>query len=110
MTSQLLEVVQRRLADRGLGLGDMERMRKLAERLPYPPVLLRYALAAGINGQPEEARLALVRLFKMSEPARCDEGRVAWRDMAQGSYPELARVPFPDKDPLKPASFSQPSR
>ena len=82
-------------ATRNMTPEELARMRKLAERLPYPPVLFRYALAAGINGQPEEARLALVRLCKMSSPERCTEGRLAWQVMVEGAYPELAGVPLP---------------
>jgi hypothetical protein len=74
---------------------ELERMRNVYRRFPQPPVLLRYAIAAGLNGRAEEAHEALVRLCKMHPIERCDEGRAAWQSMTQNQYPQLSTVAFP---------------
>ncbi|NMM19473.1 MAG: hypothetical protein HHJ15_05905 [Rhodoferax sp.] len=66
-------------------------MRKVSERFGYPPVLFRYALAAGLNGQPEIAQQTLARLCRIHPPARCSEAREGWTAL-QVRYPQLAGV------------------
>ncbi len=70
-------------------------MQKISERFGYPPVLLRYATAAGLNGQIAEAEGAMDRLCRIHPPLRCAEGLDAWQAMTIGQYPELARVRLP---------------
>jgi hypothetical protein len=70
-------------------------MQKISERFGYPPVLLRYATAAGLNGQIAEAEGAMDRLCRIHPPLRCGEGLDAWQAMTIGQYPELARVRLP---------------
>lgn len=72
----------------------VDEMRRIAERYPLPPVLLRYALVTGLNGRPDLASATLVRLCKMHTNERCGEGREAW-SVAMQRYPVLAEVPFP---------------
>ena len=73
---------------------EVDWMRRVSQRYPVPAALLRYALAAGLNGRPDEAAATLGRLCKMHAPARCDEGRVAWAEL-QGRYPELRAIVAP---------------
>ncbi|HEY9209727.1 Wzy polymerase domain-containing protein [Acidovorax sp.] len=63
-------------------------MRKVSERFGYPPVMFRYALAAGLNGQPEVAQQTLARLCRIHEPQRCVEAYEGWA-VLQGRYPQL---------------------
>ncbi|MDE3738385.1 Wzy polymerase domain-containing protein [Pseudomonas resinovorans] len=42
--------------------GELEWMRRVAHRYPYPPSLFRYSLALGLNGHPQAARLEMMRL------------------------------------------------
>jgi O-antigen ligase len=70
-------------------------MRNVVDRQPQPPALMRYALAAALNHQPEEARFALVRLCRMNQPPVCEEAKRTWHEMTEGQFPELAQVPFP---------------
>lgn len=63
-------------------------MRKVSERFGYPPVMFRYALAAGLNGQPALAQLTLARLCRIHEPERCAEARSGWATL-QERYPQL---------------------
>ena len=63
-------------------------MRKVSERFGYAPVMFRYALAAGLNGQPEIAQQTLARLCRIHEPNRCAEAREGWEAL-QVRYPQL---------------------
>lgn len=69
-------------------------MRKVSERFGYPSVLFRYALAAGLNGQPEVARETLARICRIHSRARCLEAREVWKTL-QMRYPQLAEVTVP---------------
>ena len=66
----------------------VEWMRKVSERFGYPPVMFRYALAAGLNGQPEISQQTLQRLCRIHGPQRCMEARDGWRAL-QAQYPQL---------------------
>jgi hypothetical protein len=78
----------------GMSVAQVDWMRKVSARFGYPPVLFRYALAAGLNGQPEIARQTLARLCRIHPPARCLEAQEAWAAL-QVRYPELAGVAAP---------------
>lgn len=78
----------------GMSVTELDWMRAVSQRNPFPPAMLRYALAAGLNGRPVEAGLTLRRLCAMHPPVRCQEGRDAWRS-AQLAHPALREVPAP---------------
>ena len=63
-------------------------LRKVSERFGYAPVMFRYALAAGLNKQPEVAQQTLARLCRIHEPLRCVEAREGWAAL-QLRYPQL---------------------
>ena len=67
----------------------LEWMRKVSLRFGYPPVLFRYALAAGLNGHHEVALGTLERICRIHEPQRCAEAREGWVAL-QSRYPQLA--------------------
>ncbi|WP_263768903.1 PglL family O-oligosaccharyltransferase [Propionivibrio soli] len=73
----------------------LEWMRKVATRYPYPPILLRFALAAGLSGQTETAAHTLQLICHIHLPARCKEARESWFAL-QERYPQLSRVEPPD--------------
>jgi hypothetical protein len=73
---------------------ELDAFRHTARRFGHPPVLLRLALAEGLNGKPEAAGKTLRRLCAMHTPPFCEEGRQAWRH-AQNRWPGLAAVAFP---------------
>jgi O-antigen ligase len=81
----------------GMAARDLDWMRRVSSRYPYAPSIFRYALAAGLNGQEQEASNALGRLCRMNPPQRCDEARGAWQ-VLQGRYPELVGITVP-RDP-----------
>jgi O-antigen ligase len=78
----------------GMAPEEIELMRAVSERFAYPPAMFRYALAAGLNGQPEVASDTLGRLCRIHPAPRCDEGREAWAGLQQ-RYPQLAAIAYP---------------
>jgi O-antigen ligase len=100
LLSQLREFLRfaRTEARVGMPAAQVDWMRDMAERYGYPPVLFRYALAAGLNGQPDQARLTLVRLTKVHPKRILSEAQENWALLTR-AHPELAAVPFP---PLPP--------
>ena len=94
LLSQLREFPQfaRTEAKRNMSREQLDKMRKMAERYGFPPVLFRYALAAGLNGEPGVAENELALLCKVHPKERCVEGIEAWKAMAAGPYPELRAV------------------
>lgn len=78
----------------GMSTEELGAMRKVSERYAKPPVLFRYALAQGLNGQPDGAALTLLRLCRIHQRERCDEGREAWAILQQ-RHPSLQRVLYP---------------
>lgn len=70
-------------------------MRRVSQRFGYPPVLFRYALAAGLNGQPDVARETLARICRIHESQRCVEAREGWA-ILQAQYPALEGVALAD--------------
>ena len=81
-------------ASEGMSTDELDWMRRVTQRHAFPPAMLRYALAAGLNGRHAEAELTLRRLCSMHSPLRCEESRNAWQ-AAQRRWPSLARVSAP---------------
>ncbi len=78
----------------GMTQTELERMHRVALRFGYPPVMLRYALAAALNGRPEQAARTLDSLCRIHPRERCDEGRDAWSTLQQ-RYPQLRPIAWP---------------
>ncbi len=76
----------------GMSAGEIDAMRRVSERFAYPPAMFRYALAAGLNGQPTVAETTIARLCRMHAPARCDEAIDGWQ-LARTKYPQLQPLP-----------------
>ncbi|MCW2313845.1 PglL family O-oligosaccharyltransferase [Rhodoferax antarcticus] len=76
----------------------LEWMRKVSERFGYPPVLFRYALAAGLKGQPDAAQDTLQRICQIHEKERCTEAQSGWKAL-QVRYPQLLKIPSPHEAP-----------
>ncbi|MGK2953016.1 MAG: Wzy polymerase domain-containing protein [Thiobacillus sp.] len=81
----------------GMTATELDWMHRIVERTPSPPAMLRYALAAGLNDRPGEARDTLVRLCNMHRSERCSEGQDAWLQL-QRTYPQLQGIAFPDRE------------
>lgn len=82
----------------GMSKEELQRMRMVKERFMPPAVLLRYALATGLNGEAAQAERSL-RLICHMWPARsCDEGRTSWASI-QTKYPAVRVIAFPVSEP-----------
>ena len=81
-------VLARTEARPGMDPAWVETMRKVRLRHPHPPILLRYAMVAGLNGRPDEALSSMILLCKVHVPERCSEGLESWRQARQ-KYPQL---------------------
>lgn len=69
--------------------------KKNAGRYPSSVALLRYAYAAGLNGQAQEARHTLTLLCSLHVPAICQAARLEWKNAGDQSWPELKAIDFP---------------
>jgi O-antigen ligase len=78
----------------GMAPEQIDWMRVVARRFAAPGALERYALAAGLNGRPDEALRALRLMCRMSLPRHCDRARAAWQQRA-AVHPALLAVPYP---------------
>ncbi len=87
------------LAKPGMSAEQVHWMRRVSERYPFPPVMLRYALAVGLNGDPATATATLNRLCRIQPKERCAEAREAWPAL-QVQFPQLAAVLTPAMPPV----------
>ena len=83
-------------AREGMPQADVERMRRLNLRYMPPPAMLRYALAAGLNGRPDDARRNLQLICQMWRPKHCEEGRKSWATL-QERFPKLLQIEYPSQ-------------
>jgi hypothetical protein len=75
----------------GMSAAELAFMSAVARRFPYPPMLFRYALAAGLNGRAEEASLTIRLLCRIHPYERCVEAYAAW-DVLLVQHPSLSLV------------------
>ena len=90
----------------GMSKEELERMRQVNARFMPPAVLLRYAIAAGLNGEAAQAERNLRLVCHMWPVRNCDEGRDELGSTS-GEVPGTAlhRVPCPEPD--EPATAPQ---
>lgn len=81
-------------AREGMSTDELDWMQRVTRRHAFPPAMLRYALAAALNGREAEAELTLRQLCAMHTPLRCEESRDAWK-AAQKRWPALAGISAP---------------
>jgi O-antigen ligase len=86
----------------GMTETELDWLHTVVSRTPSPPALMRYALAAGLNGRETEAERTLRLLCHLSLPRHCNEGRRAWAFHAE-RHPKLLAVPFPSTPERKTA-------
>lgn len=72
---------------------DLRKMDEVAQRFPYPPVLFRYSLALGLNGQLDASLDTLRKICSMHNAERCKEARTNWTAL-KVQYPELNSIEF----------------
>lgn len=78
----------------GMSATELDDFEAVARRYAHPPVLLRLALAQGLNNQPALAAATLRRLCAMHTSDRCAEGVEAWR-VLQVRHPVLKSIAGP---------------
>lgn len=78
----------------GMSADELAGFEAVAARFAHPPVLLRLALAQGLNGRSEAATQTLRQLCAIHTPQRCTEGRESWLQL-QALYPVLAPIAPP---------------
>jgi hypothetical protein len=81
-------------AREGMTAEQLDWMRTVSQRFAPPAAMLRYALAAGLNGRGAEAERTLRLLCHMWTLKNCAEGREAWKK-AQEQWPGLGAIDFP---------------
>jgi hypothetical protein len=81
-------------ASEGMSLEQLDMMRTVSQRFSPPAAMLRYALAAGLNGREAEATHTLQLICHMWTIRNCNEGREAWQS-AQAKYPKLRVIAYP---------------
>lgn len=79
----------------GMSAEQLDWMRDVMQRNAYPPAMLRYALAAGLNGRPDEAAKMLALICSLNDKQRCAEGRQSWAQL-QRRYPQLRAIAMPE--------------
>lgn len=84
----------------GMDEETLDRLKTLSQRFAPPAAMLRYALAAGLNGRENEAARNLALICHMWPTRNCDEGRASWIAL-QKQYPQLTSIPFPGLPPHK---------
>lgn len=82
-------------AARDMSRTELDWMHRISGRYPYAPSLYRYAVAAGLNGRPDEAASALAHLCKVHPKGKCLEAIAAWSQISSERYPELTEVQLP---------------
>ncbi len=90
LLTQLREFVRfaRTEAREGMNDSELEWMRKVAHRYPYPPSLFRYALTLGLNGKPEGAYEQMLILRSMHPTEHYLEATSSLKQL-QKEYPQL---------------------
>lgn len=78
----------------GMPANEIENLRRVAKRYPYPNVLERYALASALNGQFDSARHALLHSCKVHTLPICEGMQRRWKTL-QSEHPALRMLAFP---------------
>jgi O-antigen ligase len=84
---------------RGMSADALDRMRRVVTRYPVHVGLLRYAQAAALNGQPEQASWALTVLCDVNPVAYCLSAANDWKLIAADGNPEMESVQVPAPSP-----------
>lgn len=97
LLSQLREFIRfaRTQARAGMKPEEIEWMRRVAYRYPYPPAMFRYALARGLNGDIEGAKLEMIRLRQLHGLTHYSEAKQSIRQMGGAGYPQLKELSLP---------------
>lgn len=85
----------RQEAKRDMSARELDNLRKTSMRFPYGSLAFRYALALGLNGQPEMAARQMQIIRGMYGVLYYQATVTVLRTLEKEKYPELAKVPTP---------------
>ena len=96
LLDQQREFIRFRLtvAREGMTEADLDMMRTVSQKFAPPAALLRWAIAAGLNGREAEAGRSLKLLCHLWSKDTCDGVRKSWK-LLQQEYPRLQAITFP---------------
>lgn len=104
LLTQLRELIRfaRTEATPDMSEEQLEWMRKVAHRYPYPPSMFRYALASGLNGQASLAEQELLRLRALHGEEQYQQARQTMLDVQsryslrrpEASLPDVEIIPL----------------
>jgi O-antigen ligase len=78
----------------GMPANEIENLRRVARRYPYPDVLERNALASALNGQFDVAKHVLLHSCKVHTLPICEGMQRRWKTL-QSEHPALRKLAFP---------------
>ena len=81
--------------ERGLSDAQLAAWRKAVVRYPSFGSLIRYARAAALRGEVDEAQWALRTLCLLDSEASCAQAQRHWQALIGEGFPELEKVAFP---------------
>jgi len=78
-----------------MALDQVELVRKVAMRYPWPATQKRYALSLALNDNPEEA-IRQLKVMRAMHGEKAYEGiKANWKDLAENKYPQLGALLLP---------------
>jgi hypothetical protein len=78
----------------GMSSEELERMRIVSHRFPFPPSMFRYSLALALNGRIEEASLEMKRLRNLHGEKHYSEAKLNFISL-YGLHPKLSAMALP---------------
>lgn len=97
MLSQMksMLIAARQEATRDMTPDELDNLRKSSLRFPYGALSLRYAIALGLNGNPQAATKQMQIIRGMYGKMYYDAAVFVLRDLEESKYPELAAIKTP---------------
>lgn len=97
MLSQMksMLIAARQEAKRDMTPDELDNLRKSSLRFPYGALSLRYAIALGLNGNPQAATKQMQIIRGMYGKMYYDAAVFVLRDLEESKYPELAAIKTP---------------
>jgi O-antigen ligase len=78
----------------GASAAEVDRMRNITELFPSAMSIFQFADTLALNQQPDEARIWLQRLCKVTPVDQCEKARTLWAQQSL-RYPEIAAIAWP---------------
>lgn len=79
----------------GMTMEELDWMKRVAHRYPYPPSIFRYTLALSLNGRAESAAIEMMRLRSLHGEELYQEARAGLMGLGE-EYPQLTLFDLPE--------------